>query len=217
MTPQRMEAFHRNQSNPRSSTSRASGLILLPGTPVRSSMRPQSEDQTSGADGAVAAVRCILFKTRSCNCPTVSTFSASMSSTSIPNRSSTAKTSSTISSPIPNQFSLWCRLCLWCTHPRKTSVRKMGTGSNFRRLCEISCLYPFCPVPNSTRFSVLSLPGRRPRKNSCVPSVWRTHSCVPRRHACRRPGPPRHPPTSPNLLLKNSCSTRFPANPNALP
>ena len=50
---------------------------------------------------------------------------------------------------IPSEF----HAEMWRKHPRNTSVRKMGTGSNFRRLCEISCLYPFCPVPNSTRFS----------------------------------------------------------------
>ena len=34
---------------------------------------------------------------------------------------------------------------MWHTHPRKPSVCKKETGSNFRRLCEISCLYPFAP------------------------------------------------------------------------
>ena len=31
------------------------------------------------------------------------------------------------------------------TRARRSSLKK-GTGSNFRSLCEISCLYPFCPV-----------------------------------------------------------------------
>src|ERR1700676_203864 len=39
-------------------------------------------------------------------------------------------------------------------NPKSTSVQK-GGWLEFRRLCEISCLYPFCPVPNRpTRFSV---------------------------------------------------------------